>query len=613
MPENKQIDRAAAGAENRTGGQEKPALSRLAALRRVMETEQVDFCLVTTADAHGSEYPGAHYEARAYLSGFTGSAGTLAVTKDWAGLWTDGRYFLQAEEQLSGTGITLYKMGEPGVPELSTELAEKLPEQGTLAYDGVTVSAGMGEKLRIMAQRKHAQVKFLDLPGMVWKDRPPLPEKPVYELPETLTGESRREKLSRLREAIKEAGADCHVVSALDETAWILNLRGSDIPCNPVFLSYLYLDREQVLLYGKKQAFSKELEAGLWRDGVELRDYEALFSELPALTEHKKVMADQEQISDALAVCLSGAEAIINRPDPAVLMKAVKNEAEIRGIREAHRKDGIALTKFLYWLKTHVGTERITERSASEKLEQFRREQEHYLGPSFETIAAYGKNGAVVHYSATEESDTELRPEGLFLLDSGGQYLEGTTDVTRTVVLGPVTERQKKTYTAVLKGMLALQEAVFLEGCTGINLDYLAREPLWKLGLDYRHGTGHGVGCLLNVHEGPNAFRWRGKSAVFRAGMVTSDEPGYYEAGAFGIRTENLLLCEKREKTEYGQFLGFSFLTMAPIDEAAVCFSDMSSEDLRRLRTYQEQVYEALSPYLTEDERAWLRAETCGR
>ncbi len=610
MPETNQIVKAAADAENGTGSREKPALSRLAALRHVMGTEQVDLCLVTTADAHGSEYPGAHYEARAYLSGFTGSAGTLAVTKDWAGLWTDGRYFLQAETELFGTGIMLYKMGEPGVPELLKELRERLPDRGTLAYDGVTVSAGMGAELRAMASARHAQVIFRDLPGMVWKDRPPLPKKPVYELPETLAGETRREKLSRLREAIKEAGADCHVVSALDETAWSLNLRGSDIPCNPVFLSYLYLDQDQVLLYGKKQAFSGELEAALRRDGVELRPYEAVFSELPELTGHKTVLADLDQISDALAACLSGAEKIQSRPDPAVLMKAVKNEAEILGIREAHRKDGIALTKFLYWLKTHIGTERITERSASEKLEQLRQEQEYYFGPSFETIAAYGKNGAVVHYSATEASDTELRPEGLFLLDCGGQYLEGTTDVTRTVALGPVTEWQKKTYTAVLKGMLALQEAVFLEGCTGINLDYLAREPLWKLGLDYRHGTGHGVGCLLNVHEGPNAFRWRGKSAVFRAGMVTSDEPGYYEPGAFGIRTENLLLCEKREKTEYGQFLGFSFLTLAPIDESAVCDEDMSSEDVRRLRTYQERVYDTLSPYLDEQEREWLKKET---
>ena len=581
----------------------------LKALRAVMRREGASLCLVPSEDAHGSEYPAAYFAAREFLSGFTGSAGTLALSEDWAGLWTDARYFLQAERQLAGTGITLYRMGEPGVPSLEEELAARLPEGGVLAFDGRVVDRRLGERLEELAGRKGGAVLLKDLPGEIWQGRPPLPCGPVREQPLDLAGESRTSKLSRIRERRKEEGADLHVVTALDETAWILNLRGSDVPCNPVFLSDLVIGMEEVWLFLREpEAWRGTLEA----EGIHVLDYGEFYERLPELCRGKAVLADSKKASMAVWDALGTARRLVDRPDPAVLMKAVKNEAEIAGMRKAHRKDGAALVKFLHWLKTHVGKEPVTELSAAAKLEQFRKEQQGYLEPSFETISAYGAHGAVVHYAPTEETDTPLEPEGFFLVDSGGQYREGTTDVTRTVALGPLTDRQKKHFTAVLKGMLALGSARFLEGCRGVNLDYLAREHLWAMGLDYKHGTGHGVGCFLNVHEEGGSFRWRQppESEVLRPGMVISDEPGVYLAGEYGIRTENLLLCRAAEENEYGRFLEFEFLTLVPIDLKAVAWEDMGPEDIRRLDRYHRQVYEKLAGCLAEEDRLWLEQVT---
>ena len=584
--------------------------NKLEALRRAMKTHHADLCFVPTADAHGSEYPGAHDKARAYLSGFTGSAGTLVVTADWAGLWTDGRYFLQAELQLKGTGITLYKDGEPGVPSLEEEIGRRLPQGGILAYDGTTVNRRLGGMLREIAMAKTGRALLVDLPGEVWPDRPPVSAEPVYELPLTVAGESRSSKLRRLRAALEEREADCHILTSLDDIAWLMNLRGKDIPCNPVFLSYLVVTMDRAVLFVQEGVVSEEINDSLRKDGVELRPYGRFFEELSDLSRSKYVLLDMEAASDRACACLRQAREVCDGPSPVKLMKAVKNETEIEGMKAVHVKDGAAVTKFLYWLKTRVGKERITERSAAERLEEFRREQKGYMGPSFETIAGYGANGAIVHYSAAEETDTELKAEGFFLVDSGGQYLEGTTDITRTIVLGALTEEQKCHFTAVLRGMLALGSAKFLHGCTGINLDHLAREPLWEMGLDYKHGTGHGVGFLLNVHEGPNGIRWKGKSAVFEAGMVTSDEPGFYLAGQYGIRTENLMLCKKAEKNSYGQFLEFEFLTLAPIDKEGIAWNQMEKKDIRRLDQYHKAVYEALAPYFSGDELSWLEKAT---
>ena len=579
-------------------------------LREAMGRHGVSLCLVPTADAHESEYPGEYFAARKYLSGFTGSAGTLAVSAGWAGLWTDARYFLQAERELAGSGITLYRMGEEGVPSLEEELSDRLPEGGVLAFDGTVVNRRLGSSLKDLASGKGGRVLLLDLPGEIWEGRPALPCEPVFSLDLVYAGESRKEKLSRVRAGMQDAGAKIHVVTALDDIAWLMNLRGNDVPCNPVFLSYLVLSMEQAWLFVQKGTVPGDIRKELLGDGVELREYGAFFEELPSLCEGKTVMADSRKVNEQAWSCLEAAAGIVDFPNPAAIFKVVKNSVEQENLKKAHVKDGIAVTKFLYWLKTQAGKKSVTEGEAASYLEQCRREQEHYLGPSFATIAAYGAHGAIVHYQA-EGDGARLLPEGFFLVDSGGHYLEGTTDVTRTVALGPLTAGQKKHFTAVLKGMLALGDAKFLKGCRGESLDYAAREPLWAMGLDYRHGTGHGVGYLLNVHEGPNAFRWRPPSegagtAVFLPGMVTSDEPGLYLAGEYGIRTENLLLCKEAEKNEYGQFLEFEHLTMVPLDLEAVDWEEMDRKDIRRLNRYHAKVRETLSPYLEGEELKWL-------
>ena len=589
----------------------------LSDLRALMEEKGIAVCVVPTADPHESEYPGAHFEARKYLSGFTGSAGTLAVSGDWAGLWTDARYFLQAEAQLSGSGITLYKIGEKQVPELAQEIRERLPEGGVLAYDGRTVNRRLGERLREAAGQKNGSVLLTDLPGQIWKHRPPLSAEPVFEMPLSLSGEARSDKIRRIREVMEREGARVHVVTTLDDIAWIMNLRGHDVPCNPVFFSYLVIGLDQIRLFVQKQAVSAAIRESLEEDGVILEAYEDFYGVLPELTAGKTVYLDSRKANEQVFGCLGQGAEVIDRPNPSELMKAVKNETEIANIRLAHRKDAAAVTRFLYWLKKQRerGFAGVTELSAGEKLEAFRREQEHYLEPSFETICACGANGAIVHYTASEETNTALRPEGFLLVDSGGQYMEGTTDITRTIVLGPLTAVQKKHFTAVLKGMLALGNARFLYGCRGVNLDYLAREPLWAMGLDYRHGTGHGVGHLLNVHESPNSFRWKcgaggADSAVLEPGMVTSDEPGVYLAGQYGIRTENLLLCRKAEENEYGQFLEFEFLTLVPIDLEGIDWTEMEEKDIERLNRYHQKVYETLAPCFSGEELAWLAEAT---
>ncbi len=583
-------------------------------LRKAMVRHGVSLCLVPTADAHESEYPGEYFAARKYLSGFTGSAGTLAVSDAWAGLWTDARYFLQAERELAGSGITLYRMGEEEVPSLEEELSARLPEGGVLAFDGTVVNRRLGSALKDLAEGKGGRVLLLDLPGEVWEGRPALSCEPVFPLDLMYVGESRREKLSKVRARMQDAGAGIHVETALDDTAWLMNLRGNDVPCNPVFLSYLVLSMEQAWLFAEKGAVSEDIRKELLEDGVELRDYRAFFEELPPLCEGKTVMADSRKVNEQAWGCFRAAAGIVDLPNPVADFKAVKNSVEQENLRKAHVKDGVAVTKFLYWLKTQIGKEPITEGAAASYLEQCRKEQEHYLGPSFATIAAYGEHGAIVHYQAKGDGAC-LLPEGFFLVDSGGHYLEGTTDVTRTVALGPLTAGQKKHFTAVLKGMLALGDAKFLKGCRGESLDYAAREPLWAMGLDYRHGTGHGVGYVLNVHEGPNAFRWRpplegAGTAVLLPGMVTSDEPGLYLAGEYGIRTENLLLCKAAEKNEYGQFLEFEHLTMVPIDLDAVDWTQMDGRDIRRLNRYHGKVREALTPYLEGGGLQWLLEAT---
>ena len=571
----------------------------------------MDGYVVVTDDFHGSEYVGDYFKARAYLSGFTGSAGTLVVLPDRAALWTDGRYFLQAADQLSGTGIELMRMGQPGVPAIGAFLAEHLPQDGTLGFDGCTVSSGLARTLT--AALKEKNVRFAcgeDLVDAVWPDRPALSDKPVWEL--TGCGLTREEKLTRLREKMAEQNAAYLLLTSLTEIAWALNLRGGDVACTPVFLSFLLIGRDDAQLCIQPQAVPADIAEKLTACGVTLRPYGGIYDLLRGLPAGTRVMADSATANYRIMESLSHAE-VLDQPSPAVWLKACKTKEETDHFRAAHVKDGAALCRFLFWLKTRVGKEPFTELSAAAKLAAFRAQQPDFLDLSFETIAGYGPHGAIVHYDPTPETDVPLRPEGLLLVDSGAHYLQGTTDVTRTVALGPVTDEERTMFTLVLKGHLALSAARFPHGVTGENLDVLARLPLWERGLDYNHGTGHGVGYILSVHEGPQNFRWRspdGRRYPLEEGMVISNEPGYYAAGKFGIRHENLVLVRTGETTEYGQFLYLEPLTMVPFDRDAIDVSLLTEQELAQLNDYHRRVYDTVSPLLPAEEQAWLAQAT---
>lgn len=584
---------------------------RLARLRREMAQRGMDGYVVVTDDFHGSEYVGDYFKARAYLSGFTGSAGTLVVLPDRAALWTDGRYFLQAAEQLTGSTIELMRMGQPGVPAIGAFLAQYLSEGGVLGFDGRTVSSSFAGTLEKALEAKH--IRFAggeDLVDAVWPDRPALSDRPVWEL--TGCGLSREEKLAKLREKMAVEDAAYLLLTSLTEIAWALNLRGGDVACTPVFLSFLLIGREDAQLCIQPQAVPADIVEKLTACGVTLRPYGAIYDLLRALPAGTRVMADSATANYRIMESLSHAE-VLDQPSPAVLMKACKTQEETDGFRAAHIKDGAALCRFLYWLKTRIGEEPMTELSAAARLAAFRAEQPDFLDLSFDTIAGYGPHGAIVHYDPTPETDVPLHPEGLLLVDSGAHYRQGTTDVTRTIALGPVTQEEKRMFTLVLKGHLALAAARFPHGATGENLDVLARLPLWEQGLDYNHGTGHGVGFILSVHEGPQSFRWRstdGRRIPLEEGMVISNEPGYYEAGKFGIRHENLVLVRAGETTDYGQFMYLEPLTMAPFDRDAIDVSLLTEAELAQLNGYHRLVYDTVAPLLPAEEQAWLAAAT---
>lgn len=584
---------------------------RLAQLRREMAQRGMDGYVVVTDDFHGSEYVGDFFKARAYLSGFTGSAGTLVVLPDRAALWTDGRYFLQAAEQLTSSTIELMRMGQPGVPAIGAFLAQQLPEGGVLGFDGRTVSSSFAGTLEKALEAKH--IRFAggeDLVDAVWPDRPALSDRPVWEL--AGCGLSREEKLARLREKMAAEDAAYLLLTSLTEIAWTLNLRGGDVACTPVFLSFLLIGREDAQLCIQPQAVPADIGGKLAACGVTVQPYGEVYDMLRALPAGTRVMADSATANYRIMESLSHAE-VLDQPSPAVLMKACKTSEETEGFRAAHVKDGAALCRFLYWLKTRIGKEPMTELSAAARLAAFRAEQPDFLDLSFDTIAGYGPHGAIVHYDPTPETDVPLHPEGLLLVDSGAHYRQGTTDVTRTIALGPVTQKEKRMFTLVLKGHLALAAARFPHGVTGENLDVLARLPLWEQGLDYNHGTGHGVGFILSVHEGPQSFRWRstdGRRITLEEGMVISNEPGYYEAGKFGIRHENLVLVRTGETTDYGQFLYLEPLTMAPFDRDAIDVSLLTEAELAQLNDYHRLVYDTVAPLLSAEEQAWLAAAT---
>ena len=588
---------------------------KLTALRNLMKEKKIDAYLVPTDDFHGSEYVGDYFKCRKYITGFTGSAGTAVIMQDMAGLWTDGRYFIQAADQLRDTAIELFKSGEPGVPTVHQFLKDKLEEGMCLGFDGRTVSAREAEELQELLQEKHITFSVNDdLVGEIWEDRPALSCEPVMELDIRWAGKSRADKIAEIREQMKAKEADIFILTSLDDIAWLLNIRGNDIHCCPVVLSYLVMTDNELRLYANAVAFSEEIRSNLEADGVKIYPYNDVYSDVQTISSDNKVLLSKSNVNSRLVSNIAAGVTILDASNPTLLPKAVKNKTEMENERIAHIKDGAAVTKFIHWLKKNVAKTTITELSAAEKLYQFRSEQEHFIGDSFDPIIAYGTHAAIVHYSATEETDIPLEARGMVLADTGGHYLEGTTDITRTIVLGPVTAKEKKYFTAVLRGNLNLAAAKFKYGCTGLNLDYLARGPLWELGEDYNHGTGHGVGYLLNVHEGPNSFRWKNlpgnPAPVLEEGMITSDEPGYYLENEFGIRHENLVLCKKAEKTSFGQFMCFEPLTMVPFDLEGINPEEMTERERKLLNDYHQRVYKTISPYLDEEEKEWLKQAT---
>lgn len=588
---------------------------RLQLLREQMKARGLTVYIVPSSDCHESEYVNEHFRARAYISGFTGSAGTAVITLTEAGLWTDGRYFIQAEKQLAGTGFTLFCMGEPGVPEVGAYVADHLEKGGRLGFDGRVMGAGRAEGFVKAAQEKGAEILVTeDLVGNIWTDRPDIPDADAWILEEKWSGESVRSKLSRVRGEMEKQGADVHVLASLCDIAWLLNIRGKDIPGVPVTLSFLCMGKDSCVWYVRDGALNDKVRSYMEDNGVQVKAYDDIYGDLQQLEARQKVLLDKQNVNFRLLNSIPTKAEILNQPNPTEAMKAVKNPVELANTRKAHIKESIAFTKFMYWLKTHVDKEEITEISAAEYLDGRRKEQEHYLEQSFAPICAYGSNGAIVHYSATEESNTRLRPEGFLLVDAGGHYMEGTTDTTRTIALGVLTEEQKRMFTAVCRCNLNLANARFLYGCTGCSLDALCRQPLWQMNLDYKHGTGHGVGHLLSVHEGPNGFRWKlrpgDKACVLEEGMITTDEPGIYLEGKFGIRTENELICIKGELNEYGQFMAFENLTWIPIDLDAILPEEMTATERGWLNAYHRTVCEKLSPYLSADEQTWLKEYT---
>ncbi len=588
--------------------------NRIKELRFLMEEKHIDVYMVPSADNHQSEYVGDYFKSREFITGFTGSAGTAVITKDAAGLWTDGRYFIQAEKQLQGSEITLYRMGHPGVPTISEYLESVLTDNSTLGFDGRVISMGNGKEYEEKFAHKNIKIEYsYDLIDKIWTDRPAMAAEPVFLLDEKYSGESTSSKLARLREAMKKENASSHILITLDDIAWLLNIRGRDVSCSPLILCYAVITMDAVHLFINEEKLSQTIKDTLKKDNVVFHPYDDIYNFVKDFTADETVLIDPAGINYALYNSIPQQVTVIEKQNPTVLFKAIKNKTEIENLRQSHIKDGIAHTKFMYWLKNTLGKETITELSASAKLENLRAEQKGYLWPSFDPICAFKDHAAMCHYSSSEETDCELTVGSLLLTDTGGNYYEGSTDITRTVALGEIDDRLKLHFTTVVRSMINLAKAKFLYGCTGHNLDVLARQPMWELGLDYNHGTGHGVGYLLNIHEGPCGFRWRITGQNFQPleeGMVITDEPGIYIEGSHGIRIENELVIQKGEANDYGQFMYFEPITLVPIDLDAIEPDLMREDEKAYLNQYHQKVYDTISPYLTDEEREWLKIYT---
>ena len=584
---------------------------RIARLREELRREHLSAFIFPTSDPHNSEYTAEHWKGREWISGFNGSAGTAVVTLDNAALWTDSRYFIAAEEQLQGTEFQLMKLKVEGTPSIAEWLGRELKDAADKAVgiDGMVNSTNSIKEL-ISDLRTQGGITLrtnFDPLERIWQDRPAIPENPVVIHPLEYAGEPIREKLVRIRKALREKHADGMLMAALDDIAWTLNLRGSDVHCSPVFVSYLLISTTEVTLYINKVKLTPEVMSYLQAEGVGVKPYNQVKQGLKDYFEYN-ILLDGNEVNYTLYKTVE--REIVDASSPVPLMKAVKNEREIAGFRSAMLKDGIAMVKFLKWLKPAVEAGGQTEMSVERKLTELRAEQPLFRGLSFDTIVGYEEHGAIVHYEAIPETDATLHPKGLLLIDSGTQYQDGTTDVTRTIALGPLTEEQKRVYTLVLKGHIDLQLLHFPDGASGTQLDAIARRPLWQAGMNFLHGTGHGVGCYLNCHEGPHQIRMEWIPARLQAGMTVTDEPGVYLGGRFGVRIENTLLVVPAEETECGRFLGFETLTLCPIETSPIIKELMTPEEIQWLNDYHTMVYERLSPYLNEDEKAWLRKAT---
>lgn len=587
---------------------------RLVALREEMRKRGITIYVVPTADFHESEYVGAHFKARKFITGFTGSAGTAVITMTEAGLWTDGRYFVQAAKQLEGTTVTLYRMGEEGVPTVNEYIENTLAEGGCIGFDGRVVNGHWGEELKKIADEKKGTLYVdEDLIDLIWEDRPAMSCEKAWVLDTQYSGRSTADKIAAVRKVMDEKGATVHLLSSLYDISWLLNVRGNDISYVPVVLSYLAMTQYSCTWFVQEEIVDEKLRKYLDENQIKTQPYEAFYDYVKTLG-NETILMDRAVVNYRICNNIADSNKVIDDVDPTTPLKAVKNKTEVDNTRNAHVKDAVAMCKFMYWLKTNVGKIPMTEISASDYLAELRAAQEGFLDLSFDTICGYADHGAIVHYAATPESDVALKPEGLLLVDSGGHYLEGTTDITRTFALGPVTDEMKADFTRVCRSNMNLASVRFLHGCTGRNIDIVAREPLWEAGKDYKHGTGHGVGYVLNVHEGPNSFRWQNsavsKECVFEEGMITTDEPGIYIEGKYGIRLENELVCHEGEKNEFGQFMYFENITYVPIDLDAIDPEQMTSTEKARLNAYHEGVYDVVSPYLEGEELAWLKQAT---
>lgn len=587
---------------------------KIARLREKMAEKGMDVYVIPTADFHQSEYVGGHFKARAYMTGFTGSAGTAVITASEARLWTDGRYFIQAGKQLAGSPVELMKMGEPGVPTLNEYLQTAVPEGGVLGFDGRVIAMGSGFEYEKITAEKNAKIVYdYDLVDEVWEDRPALSEEPVFALELKYAGETTESKLARIREYMKECGAAKHILTTLDDICWILNIRGNDVEFFPLVLSYAVITMDSMELYINEKKLSAEIKEALAKDGVVLHPYNNIYEDVKKLEDGEVILIDPGKLNYALYSNIPENVVKVEKRNPEELFKAMKNPVEIENIRKAQIKDSVAHVRFMKWLKENIGKQEITEISASEKLDEFRVEMGNFIRPSFGPISALGEHAASAHYSATPESNAVLHEGTMFLTDTGAGFYEGSTDITRTYALGEIPQYMKDDFTLVAISNLMLASAKFMYGCTGLTLDMLARKPFWDRNMNFNHGTGHGVGYLLNIHEGPSGFRWQYRAHEIQPleeGMVITDEPGVYIEGSHGVRLENELLVCKGEKNEYGQFMYMDTITYVPMDLDAINPDMMTAEEKKLLNDYHKQVYEKVSPYLNEEEKEWLAKYT---